>query len=239
MITTADFESLYQGQGLAYGPDGARMDDIPWRLDGPQPLIVELDAAGEITGPVLEAGCGLGDNAVFLAGRGHQVTAFDAAETAIEAARTTAGDAGLAVTFLVADATTLRGVPTGFTTVIDSALLHCLTDTQRDAYLAALARVCAPGARLHVLCFQPELAAAMPMTAHLDPDSLRRAFTAAGWDITRMQTRRYTTGLTPHAFAAQIPTAMREQLPPELDHAETDDQHRLLLPIWQISARLR
>ncbi len=140
-LSGAVFDDLYQGRGLAYGDGGARIDVIPWQLDGPQPLIVEVEEAGEITDPVLECGCGLGENALYLARRGHQVTAFDAAATAIEQDRAKASSEGIAVTFVVADATTLTGLPGGFRTVIDSAMLHCLTDEQRLAYLAALRNV--------------------------------------------------------------------------------------------------
>ena len=237
-MSTADFETLYQGGGIGFGQAGPRMEVIPWRLDGPQPLISELQAAGEITSPVLECGCGLGDNAVFLAGQGYQVTAFDAAATAIEHARATARDAGVSVGFLVADATTLEGIPGGFATVVDSAMLHCLSDQQRGSYLTGLRRVCQPGARLHVLCFQAEFAAPMPLAASLDETSLRQAFTQAGWHIERMQPRRYTTGMTRLAFTEQVPAALRDQFLPDLDQGATDEHGRLLLPVWQITAVL-
>ncbi len=35
---------------------------------------MELEALGGIKGEVLDIGCGLGDNAIFLASRGHSVT---------------------------------------------------------------------------------------------------------------------------------------------------------------------
>jgi 2-polyprenyl-3-methyl-5-hydroxy-6-metoxy-1,4-benzoquinol methylase len=49
---------------------------------------MELEALGAITGQVLDAGCGLGDNAIYLAQRGHNVTGFDTSPTGIaQAAR--------------------------------------------------------------------------------------------------------------------------------------------------------
>ena len=219
-----NFDELYQGRGLAYGD--IRMDVIPWQLNGPQPIVVELADAGEITGPVLECGCGLGDNALFLAGRGHEVTAFDIAPTAIERDTAKAAAAGLSVRFLVADATTLDGIPTGFRTVIDSAMLHCLDEDQRRAYLTGLLRVCAPGARLHALCFRGDITGAFPLPAPLDEPSIRAAF-PAGWTIERFRPRQYTTALTTDAWGRRLPADMA---------GAVDEHGRVLLPIWQITA---
>lgn len=53
------FESAYAGQA-------------PWDIGKPQKVF--LDVADRVTGSVLDAGCGTGDTALFLAGRGCQVT---------------------------------------------------------------------------------------------------------------------------------------------------------------------
>ncbi|MEW1660793.1 class I SAM-dependent methyltransferase [Streptomyces sp. NPDC093707] len=232
-----DFEAVYQGREIAYGADDRRSDLIPWRLDAPQPLVVELEAAGDIAGPVLECGCGLGDNALFLAGRGYEVTAFDAAPSAIERSRAKATAAGTPVTFTVADATELRGVavPGGFRTVVDSAMLHCLDADQRQAYLAGLRRVCAPGAQLHVLCFRGELADRLGMPADMGERGLREAF-AGAWTIRRMEPRRYTTGLTLQEWQKLTPEV--SGVPEQDDTVTVDREGRILLPFWQITAEL-
>jgi hypothetical protein len=53
--TRETFESMYAGKP-------------PWDIDKPQPAFVE--AADRVTGAVLDAGCGTGENALFFAGRG-------------------------------------------------------------------------------------------------------------------------------------------------------------------------
>ena len=50
------FESMYLGQA-------------PWDIPGPQPAFVALEEAGAIRGSVLDAGCGTGENALYLASR--------------------------------------------------------------------------------------------------------------------------------------------------------------------------
>ncbi len=136
-----DFDRLYQGGNATFGDGGPTTDVIPWRLDAPQPIVAELADGGQITGPVLECGCGLGDNALFLAERGHQVTAIDVSPTVIEQNRAKAADRGLDVDFRVADATVLDGIAGGYNTVLDSAMMHCLSDEQRRSYLRAAHRV--------------------------------------------------------------------------------------------------
>src|SRR5919204_4065468 len=89
----ATFEALYAGQA-------------PWDIGRPQQPF--LDAAGRVTGSVLDAGCGTGETALFLAGRGCQVTGIDFLEEPIKRARGKAAERGVPVTFLVKDALTLK-----------------------------------------------------------------------------------------------------------------------------------
>ncbi|GAA3433275.1 hypothetical protein GCM10018954_028780 [Kutzneria kofuensis] len=194
-------------------------------------MIVELADQGEIRGPVLDCGCWVGDNALLLAERGFEVTAVDIAGSAIEQARAKAADRGLDVDFRVADATVLDGVEGGYNTVLDSAMMHCLSDADRQAYLAAAHRVSAPGARLHVLCFPDFVAGAFPMPGSLDEASLRRDI-GEHWDIDGMEVRRYTTNMAPDALRDLVPDAAMEL-------AVDDGRGRSLLPIWHITATRR
>ncbi len=74
------FEELYDGvQGDPAG--------IPWADCVPNPNLtdwLELRSDDSIGRRALVVGCGLGDDAEFLAQRGYQVTAFDVSGTAIE-----------------------------------------------------------------------------------------------------------------------------------------------------------
>ena len=231
-MAVMDFDELYRSGSARIGTDGPMMDLIPWRLDGPQPIIIELADSDQIHGPVLEVGCGLGDNALFLAERGYRITAIDASPSVIEQDAAKAAARGRTVDFRVADATVLDGVPTGFNTVIDSAMMHCLDDEQRRQYLAAVHRVTEPGARLHALCFTEEMNASLPMTGHTDEASLRRDL-GEHWQVERMEVRGYSTGMTREQSAALLSAAGGGSL--TLD--AVDAEGRVLLPVWLITAR--
>ena len=43
-----------------------------WDIGRAQPVFVSLHEAGEISGDVLDVGCGTGENALFLAERGRE-----------------------------------------------------------------------------------------------------------------------------------------------------------------------
>ncbi len=64
------FESAYHGTP-------------PWDIGRPQPAIVRLAETGQITGSVLDVGCGTGENVLYLAQRHMAAMGIDGAPTAI------------------------------------------------------------------------------------------------------------------------------------------------------------
>ena len=132
------FENLYAGQPR-------------WEIGRPQKAI--LDVADRITGSVLDAGCGTGENALFFASRGQTVTGFDFLAEPINLARQKAAERGLTATFLVMDALALKELPEVFDSAIDSGLFHVFSDDDRRRYVEGLGSVLKPGGRLFLLCF--------------------------------------------------------------------------------------
>lgn len=170
----------------------------PWDVGQPQPSIARLAAQGAFTGPVLDAGCGTGDNAIHLAALGLSVFGFDVAETAVAIARERAEDRALEVEFAVADAFQLDSVGRTFQTVLDSGLFHTFDADERARYAASLATVTEPGSTVYVLCFSDEGPDTGPHP--ISRDDLSAAFDASsGWNIasiepTRILTRYHTDG---------------------------------------------
>ncbi len=137
----SSFENLYAGQPR-------------WETGRPQRAL--LDVADRITGSVLDAGCGSGENALFFASRGQKVTGIDFLAEPITLAKQKAAERGLTATFLVMDALALKELPEVFDTVIDSGLFHVFGDEDRRRYVEGLASVLKPGGRLFLLCFSDE-----------------------------------------------------------------------------------
>jgi cyclopropane fatty-acyl-phospholipid synthase-like methyltransferase len=128
---------------------------------------------GEITGSVLDIGCGTGEHALFFAKEGHEVWGIDSTPLAIEKAKEKAAQRGLRVHFLVLDALhmseLIRKSDTGretpeqvpdqektakqFSTVTDSGLFHTLSDEDRPVFVENLAAILSPAGKYFMLCF--------------------------------------------------------------------------------------
>jgi len=134
--------------------ENAYAGQAPWDIGKPQNSFIDL--ADRITGSVLDAGCGTGDMALFLAGRGCLVTGIDFLKVPIERAKRKAAERCVAVTFMVKDALTLKDWSERFDNVIDSGLFHVFSDEDRRRYVDGLATVLKPGGRLFLGCFSDE-----------------------------------------------------------------------------------
>ncbi|MDT6985782.1 class I SAM-dependent methyltransferase [Streptomyces lusitanus] len=217
----ADFNAVYAGGELL---PGAAIRSVPWDIGEVQPAVVRLEEAGRFRGEVLDVGCGPGDNAAFLAGRGHRVTAVDAASIVVEQARTRTK--GYDITFAVADATVLAGFEDRFDSVLDSALYHTLSAPDRRAYLAALHRATRPGALLSMLCFA-DVPGGMPAPLAVSENDLRAGLAESGWEVTEVSADEYAGAAAPMATFFER-TGMRPEL---------DGKGRTRLPVWRALAQ--
>ena len=125
----------------------------PWDIGRPQKEFVDLVRRGEITGSVLDIGCGTGEHALFFAAEGHEVWGVDSAWLAIQKAQEKAAARGLRVHFLVLDVRDLPRLDRTFDTATDSGLFHTLTDEDRGVFVDNLAAVLHPGGHYFMLCF--------------------------------------------------------------------------------------
>ena len=60
-----DFDALYRGESPAEGMPA--MTTPPWDTKAPKENVIAWQEGGWVHGDVLDIGCGLGDNAIYLA----------------------------------------------------------------------------------------------------------------------------------------------------------------------------
>lgn len=156
-----------------------------WEIGRAQQAIVALEEAGKIAGDVLDVGCGTGENALYLAERGHRVWGVDTVPQAIEVAREKARERDLSVTFLVQDALRLEDLGRTFESVIDSGLFHALSDPERPRFAWSLAAALRPGGTYFTLTLS-DLEPGEYGPRRVSQQEIRSTF-AEGWRINRIE----------------------------------------------------
>jgi SAM-dependent methyltransferase len=146
------YQPMYEG---FYRRAGQNLAGIPWAAMAPDPSLVgwldgrKRPAAGA---RALVVGCGLGDDAEYVARRGFLTTAFDFSPTAIERCRERFPSS--AVDFQVAD---LFRLPTAwasaFDLVVEVRTLQSIPVDLRAAAVIAIGAKLAPGGLLFVHSF--------------------------------------------------------------------------------------
>jgi SAM-dependent methyltransferase len=180
----------------------------PWDIGRPQPAIARLVSKGGLAGPVLDAGCGTGENALHVASLGLRVLGVDVAETALAIARQKAHDRGMDVEFLAADALNLSRLERRFETVLDCGLFHSFDGDERRAYVESLASVIEDGGTLYLLCFSDEAPETGPHPVR--QEELTAAFRrGAGWHIAAIEPERIHTTLQDNGAPAWFATIKR------------------------------
>jgi SAM-dependent methyltransferase len=111
--------------------------DTPWDTGEPDAHLVELCAAGTLVpGRVLEIGCGTGTDALWLAGRGFDVTGIDLSPLAIERAEEKRAAAGVGACFAVVDFLRAEAPGGPFDLVFDRGVFHVFDEAAERARFA-------------------------------------------------------------------------------------------------------
>jgi SAM-dependent methyltransferase len=176
-------------------------------------LVAEM--VGVTPGTVLEAGCGSGADAVWLAGRGWDVTAVDVSPTAVQHAQTLADqhqpDVAGRISWLVADLTVWQP-PRRYDLVV-SQYVH--PDMPFGDFVARLAHAVACGGTLLIVGHDHadgHSAAHAPQPASIGSDTVIRALDPNQWEVTvaEPRTRDVTHGSARLTMADLVVKAHRK-----------------------------
>src|SRR5688572_21492058 len=148
----------------------------------PQRLLELVEGPSALPpGKALDAGCGTGDTAIYLAQRGWNVTAFDFMKVALARAGAKASAAGVSIRFLQVDVTRVPAseIGDGFQLIVDNGLFHGLINSGRDTYVRLVSEVAAPRAILLIAGFSEKKRRG---PRGFDRPELERRF-ASGWEL--------------------------------------------------------
>jgi SAM-dependent methyltransferase len=173
------FEVLY-----AAADQGAAT--VPWADLAPNPALVLALAGVTGGGRAIVVGCGLGDDAEYVASLGFATVAFDVSPTAVAGARRRFPHS--AVEYVTADLLSPPGSWTGaFDVVVEVYTLQVLTRAARRTAIARTAQLVAPGGRLLVI--------ARARDEHDDPGTMP-------WPLTRAEIGSFRAhGLSEHSIS--------------------------------------
>ena len=175
----------------------------PWDLGRPQKPFVE--ASDQITGAVLDVGCGTGDNLLFFAERGCTVLGIDFVEAPLEAGRAKAAERGVVAEFRQMDALKLQDLGRRFDSVLDCGLFHLFSDEDRELYVESLGDATKLGGRVFLMCFSDEEPVG-PGPRRISQVELRQAF-GDGWVVESIEAVRFepNPAVDPSEFSAGGP----------------------------------
>jgi cyclopropane fatty-acyl-phospholipid synthase-like methyltransferase len=185
--------------------DSAYRGTPPWDIGRPQKEFTELVRHGEITGSVLDIGCGSGDNALFFAQEGFDVWGIDSSPLAIQKAQKKAAERGLPVHFQVLNALELAKLNRTFDTATDSGLFHTLSDEDRPLFVKNLAAILSPTGYYFMLCFSDKEPAGYG-PRRISEQEIRETF-SEGWSINYIRPATFesnTRAQGPRAWLSSI-----------------------------------
>ncbi|MGZ8630426.1 MAG: class I SAM-dependent DNA methyltransferase [Actinomycetota bacterium] len=188
--------------------DDAYVGVPPWDIGRPQREVLRLAERGAFRTPVIDAGCGTGENALALAGSGLAVLGIDASPRAIGKAMNKARDRALVgAEFLVADVFALEGLGRRFASALDCGLFHVFDDHERPVYAASVHAALQPGGELHLLCFSHRESPGWG-PRRVNEAELRATF-AAGWEVREIVPAAFETNLETGEVQAWLATFVR------------------------------
>ena len=187
------------------GPEGVPSQDFQlaydsgspaWCIDRAQIAVLEVLERGWLSqGPLLDAGCGTGENLVAVCHhrKDLQVVGADLVPAATRRAREQLRQAGFEDRGRVSTCDLRKEVPDGpFGSILDAGVLHVFSDADRPRYLAGLHEALVSGGELVTIVFSDaETSPGGPR--RYAREELRECLENAGFRVTDLEACRYET----------------------------------------------
>lgn len=107
----------------------------PWNTETAEPYLSKLVEDGKVkAGRAIDIGCGTGNESIYLATKGFEVTGIDISEKAVSAARRKAKESNVNCSFITAN---VLEIPLNqqYDFVLDRACFHFLDPSERQKYI--------------------------------------------------------------------------------------------------------
>lgn len=184
-----------------FGPDPGKFfaevytGPAPWDIGAPQPALVQLFNEFPLEEPVLDAGSGSGDMAIWIAKRGLRVIGVDLVPAAVELAQERAASDNLAATleFRVGDARRPSSLGVPFGSVVDSGFYHLFEPDACERYAADLHAAIRPHGRYYVLAFAVDLPAPDVPRGLTDDELLTFFAPERGWKMLALRQAEFVS----------------------------------------------
>ncbi len=180
----------------------------PWDIKKAQNAIVNQFKKGKFVSPVLDIGCGTGDNALYLADQGLNVTGIDSSPKAIKKAKIKSKIKGNPpnLTFLIQDLFSLSEKDGKYKTIIDIGVFHIFNSNLRTKYQEKMFNLLETNGRLLFLVFNDKEPLGLGPPYRISRDDIYSVFNE-NWEIEEIVDEKFEhnfdTGYA-HAYLAII-----------------------------------
>jgi cyclopropane fatty-acyl-phospholipid synthase-like methyltransferase len=150
-VETKDFyKQIYQEKGKVH---------LGWTAGTANPEIINLVYEGVIPvgSKILEIGCGLGSESVFMAARGMDVTALDISEAAVNRGKQIADAYGIHVNWIAADLLETDLFNEDFDILTDQGCFHHMHENERELYMKKVVKYLKPGGMFILRSFSDKI----------------------------------------------------------------------------------
>lgn len=175
--------------------DQAYTGTPPWDIGKEQSAFKRLSEKNEVKGPLLDIGCGTGENSLFFANLGLTTFGIDMSKNAINKANAKAKSRHLdnKAHFMVHDLFKLHNMNQTFNTVIDCGVFHMFDKERRKLYEESISHIIEPNGRIFILSFSYKEPLGIGPPQRLSEEDFINTFNSGGWSIESFKDEEFHT----------------------------------------------